>query len=346
MRRLAILAWLVVSGVAAFGVETPALHRFQRTQVEMAVPIRIVLYASDAATANRAADAAFARIHDLNAIFSDYDSQSELRRLCDGPTGGVAVPVSDDLFDVLSQARGLAERSDGAFDVTIGPVVRLWRRARRRGQLPDAKDLAEARQLVGYEMLHLDREKHAVRLDKPGMRIDLGGIAKGYAVSAALKVLAKQGIDRALVEAGGDLGLSGPPPGESGWKIGVARLTDDGPPSQYLRLANTAVATSGDANQFVEVEGRRYSHLVDPHTGVGLTDRATVTVIVPDSTLADGLSSTVSVLGPKKGLALIEATPGAAAIILRKPEGKLETFESSRWKQLVPCPAMDAAGKE
>lgn len=329
------LVWLVISGTAAVEADTPTLQRFERTGVEMAVPVRLVFYAPDAHAANRAAEAALAKIHQLNAVFSDYDPESELRRLSDGSPVGCDVPVSDALFDVLAQAQQLAERTDGAFDVTIGPVVRLWRRARRRRQFPDAQNLAEARQLVGYHMIHLDHARRTARLAKPGMKLDLGGIAKGYAVAAALEVLAEHGIDRALVEAGGDIGLGGPPPGESGWRIGVARLTNDGPPSLYLRLANVAVATSGDACQFVEINGRRYSHLVDPRTGLGLTDRSTVTVIAPNSTLADALSSTVSILGPDKGLELIDATPGAAAIILRKPNETLEVFESSRWKELA-----------
>ncbi len=333
MGRLAI-AWLLAFATPVAPPDRPGLHRFQFTQTEMAVPIRLVLYAPDAQTANGAAQAAYARIHELNAILSDYDPKSELRILCATSPGGSSIRVSDDLWRVLCPALTLSERSEGAFDVTVGPVVRLWRRARRREHLPSADRLREARKLVGYKNVKLDAKRQTVELLKPNMRLDLGGIAKGYAVDEALKVLEKRGISRVLIDAGGDIRLGDPPPGKSGWVIGIARLKPDSPPSQYLSLARTAVATSGDAWQYVEIDGRRYSHIVDARTGLGLTDHSSVTVIAPDCITADSFASAVSVLGPEKGLKLIEATPEAATFIVRAPEGKTETHQSARWKDL------------
>ena len=300
----------------------------------MAVPVKIVLYAPDAATATRAAKAALARIHQLNSILSDYDPKSELRRLCDTAAAGNGVPVSDDLWRVLHHARTASRSSDGAFDVTVGPVVRLWRRARRRRTLPSPERLDSARLLVDYRLVRLDPKRHAVELLKPGMRLDLGGIAKGYALDEALRVLKKTGTNRAMIDAGGDIVLGDPPPGRPGWRIGVAPLEADGPPSRVLVLSDVAVATSGDRWQFVEIGGRRYSHIVDPRTGMALTDHGSVTVVAPDGITADALASAVSVLGPEKGLKLIESTPGAAAFIVRAPEGKIETYQSSGWKKL------------
>lgn len=334
MGRLAFV-WLVAVGAVAAGADAPALERFERTGTEMAVPVRLLFYAPDADTANRAADAAMARIRELNTLLSDYDPQSELRRLCLTAGGGEAVPVSEDLFRVLAAAEGFSRRSEGAFDVTIGPVVRLWRRARRRGELPDPQRLTEARQLVGYSLLHLDDKNRTAKLDKPGMMLDLGGIGKGYAADAAMAVLAKHGIDRALVAVAGEIRLGAPPPGKNGWRVGIAGLADNEPPTQYLSLAQKAISTSGDTRQYVEIGGRRYSHIVDPKTGVGLTDHSIVTVIAPDTMTADALASAVSVLGPKAGLELIDATPGTAALVARQPEGKLETYESRRWKELA-----------
>jgi len=334
-------AWLIGVGVAAAPADEPDLKRFQFTQVEMAVPIRIVLYSTDATTASSAARAAFARIHHLNAVLSDYDPQSELRRLCNTATGGEGIPVSDDLWRVLSHAQTLAERSEGAFDVTIGPVVRLWRRARRQRELPSSDRLRAARELVDYRLIQMNPQDGTVELLKPEMRLDLGGIAKGYAADEALAVLKKSGINRALIDAGGDIVLSAPPPGTSGWKIGVARLEADGPPSQVLSLADVAIATSGDTWQYVEIDGRRYSHIVDPRTGLGLTDHSSVTIIAPDGMTADALASAVSVLGPKQGLKLIGNTPGAAALIVRAPDGQLESHRSSRWKDVPLASTVD-----
>ena len=326
-----MVAWLLGVGVTGVALGEPVAERFQFTQVEMAVPIKIVLYSADASTATRAAEAAFARIHDLNGKLSDYDPQSELRRLCQSTGSGGKCPISEDLWQVLNYAQSLGQRSEGAFDVTIGPVVRLWRRARRNGQLPSPEQLASARSLVGHDLLHVDPEQHYATLLKEEMRLDLGGIAKGYAVDEALGVLEKFGIKRALVDAGGDMVLGDPPPDRPGWRIGIARLEMDGPPTRVLSLANTAIATSGDSWQFVEIDGRRYSHIVDPRTGLGLTDHSSVTIIAPDGMVADALASAVSVLGPKKGLELIERMPECAALIIRAPHGKIETFQSQGW---------------
>ncbi len=332
--------WVVGFALAGvlFAVTAPAgepvSNRFEFSRPEMGVPVRVVLYAPDNAAATTAAEAAFARIAELNSILSDYDPESELRRLGNATSEGKSVPVSKDLWRVLVRSQDVSTRSDGAFDVTVGPVVRLWRRARRRGQLPAPDRLAAARKLVGYQLLQLDQENRSVKLGKPDMWLDLGGIAKGYAVDEALAVLRKHGISRALVDAGGDMVLGAPPPGKQGWRIGIAPLEPDGPPSQILSLANVAVATSGDTWQFVVIDGRRYSHIVDPKTGVGLTDHSSVTVVAPDGITADSLASAVSVLGPNNGLKLIEATPNTEAFIVRAPKAKPETHQSTGWKGL------------
>jgi len=324
---------LFATGIPASATAEPTLARFEFFQVEMAVPVKIVLYAADKATAAEAARAAFARIHQLNGILSDYDPESELRRLCSTSKERAAVVVGEDLWHVLSHAQALSERTGGAFDVTVGPVVRLWRRARRQHEMPSPERLKAALTLVGYRLVRLDPDTRAVELLKPGMRLDLGGIAKGYAVDEALAVLRKHGIDRALVDAGGDIGLGAPPPEKPGWLIGIAPVEPDAPPSRYLWLARLAIATSGDTWQYVEINGRRYSHLLDPRTGLGLTDHSSVTVIAPDAITADGLASAVSVLGPEEGLKLIDHTPGTAAFIVRAPEGTAEVYQSCRWKE-------------
>ena len=336
MAGLATLCLL--AGIFTAPAEESRLARFEFLRTEMAVPVKLVFYCIDAATANGAAEAAFARAHQLNAILSDYDPHSELRRLCATAAEGEAVPVSEDLWAVLSRAQEISRHSGGAFDITVGPVVRLWRRARRREVFPPQDRLAEARQLVGYELIRLDPDRRTVALLKPNMRLDLGGVAKGYVIDQMLAELRKQGITRALVDAGGDVGLGDPPPGQSGWRIGVAPLEPKAEPSRFLNLARCGVATSGDMWQFVELGGRRYSHLIDPRTGIGLTDHSSVTVVAADAMTADALASAVSVLGPEQGMGLIEKMPDTAALMLRAPEGKLETYASCRWKQLPTAP--------
>jgi thiamine biosynthesis lipoprotein len=300
----------------------------------MAIPIRIVLYARDNATAQKVAEAAFFRFHQLNALLSDYDPQSELRRLCDTSTGGHPVRVSDDLWRVLVRAIELSERSGGAFDVTISPVVHLWRSARQTKELPSPESIRGALSRVGYRSVRLDRDRQTVELLKPHMRLDLGGIAKGYAVDEAMAVLGKHGITRMMVEAGGNIGLGDPPPGRLGWRIGIAPPDVRSPPREYLWLSRCAISTSGDMWQYAIIGGKRYSHLIDPKTGMALTDRSSVTVVGPDGLSTDGLSSAVAILGPRKGLALVEKTPQAAAFIVRMTDGSHETYESQRWRNL------------
>ena len=301
----------------------------------MAVDFRIVLYANDRAQAEAAAAAAFDRVKKLNDVFSDYDAESELRRLSDRSGPGTPLKVSDDLWQVLVKAQWIAEKSDGAFDVTCGNIVRLWRRARRQKELPADDKLREARALTGNRLLRLDAAKRTAEVLKPGVRLDVGGIAKGYATQAALDVLRQHGLAAAMVEAGGDLVVGDPPPGKAGWRIGIAPSKPGGPPRFYLTVARTAVATSGDLWQFVVIDGVRYSHIVDPRTGVGLTERLHVSVIHPDGPTADALSTAVSVLGVEKGLKLVDAIPDAAAVILKAGEGEPQISMSARWKDLV-----------
>jgi len=318
----------------AAGRATRPLERFEQRGIEMAVPVRIVVYAPDRKTAHRAVQAALGRIAELNEVMSDYSPTSELRRLCANSGPGKPVPVSDDLWNVLVRAQHFAELSGGAFDVTVGPVVRLWRRARRQHRLPSPERMAEAKPLVGYRLLKLDPKRHAVELLREGMRLDLGGIAKGYAVDEALKTLRRHGIGCALVDAGGDLAVGEAPPERPGWLIGIAALEPRGKPSRCLWLKTAAIATSGDMWQYVQIGGRRYSHIVDPRTGMALTDHSAVTVVAPDCTTADALASAVSVLGPAKGIELIDKFPGTAALVMRAPAGKVEVYQSRGWAEL------------
>jgi thiamine biosynthesis lipoprotein len=302
----------------------------------MGVPFKLVLYAADEAAANSASEAAFSRVAELNRILSDYDPNSELSRLSQGAPQAQGVPVSGPLWLVLERSQQLADATDGAFDVTVGPYVRLWRRARREKEMPSALRLQEARDAVGYKYLELDAENRTARLLRPRMRLDLGGIAMGYAVDEALKVLRERGISRALVDASGDIAVGDPPPGKPGWTIDVMPLSADGTPARRVVLANAAVTTAGDAHQHVVLDGKRYSHIVDPRTGLGMTDRVGVAVIARDCLTADSLDTAASVLGPQAGMALIENTPGAAGFIVRpRDDGPPEILESPRFKAYV-----------
>jgi len=287
-------------------VAAPDVRR-QYAELHMGVAVRIVLYARDDAIARRAARAAYARMAELEDVMSDYRPASEVRRLTE--RAGEAVRVSDDLFAVLARAVDLWRSSDGAFDVTVGPFVELWRAARRTGRMPPRPALDSAAGRVGSDKVHLDSVARTVRLDVPGMRIDLGGIAKGYILDRALDALRAQGVTRALLEAGGDIVLGAAPPGRPGWRIAL--------PTGDTVLANGAVSTSGDTEQFVIIGGVRYSHVIDPRTGMGLTSRREATVVAPDGVTADGLATALTLLDDERGARLLRSFPRAAARVRR-----------------------------
>ena len=264
----------------------------------MGTTFRIVLYADEAGVARQAADAAFARVDQLNDIFSDYVAESELRRLTAGPIDA-PIRVSAELFEVLEIAQEISFLTGGAFDITVGPLTRLWRRAVRQRELPSSDRLSDALARVGYGSLVLDPVARTAWPKKPDMRLDAGGVAKGFTLDEVLDVLLDHGIARALVDGGGDIAASGPPPARTGWRVEVDRGSDRD--RRFVNLRHGAVATSGDAYRFVEIDGTRYSHIVDPRTGMGLTTRSSVTVVGPDGARADALASAVSVLGRLAG---------------------------------------------
>ncbi|HEV2351475.1 MAG TPA: FAD:protein FMN transferase [Terriglobia bacterium] len=311
-----------------------ALTRFEFTQIHMGTEFKIVLYAPDADLAAQASDAAFRRIAVLDAIMSDYNPGSELMRLCQ-KSGGPPVRVSDDLYHVLAQAQQLAERSQGAFDITVGPVVRLWRQARARHQLPDPWSLAQALKLVGYKNLCLDPAGKTAQLLQPGMLLDLGGIAKGYAADEAIAVLQAHGIHRALVGGAGDIRTGAPPPDRRGWLIAIAPFDPgDKTADRFFLLHDGAVSTSGDAEQHLDIAGVRYSHIVNPKTGLGLTGHASVTVVAPNGITADSLATAVSVLGHKRGLGLVKSIPGAGVLFASQTTAGVRGYRA-RFPRLI-----------
>ena len=307
------------------------LTRFQYEEPHMGTTFRVVLHAPDQASADAASRRAFARIAELDTTLTDYNATSELSRVTREAIGH-PVRVSDDLLGVLIASQELARRSDGAFDITVGPLTRLWRRARRQVELPAPDVLAEARRATGYRLLKVDAAAHTVEVERPGMQLDAGGIAKGYAADAALEVLRSAGYGEALVAAGGDLAIGDPPPGRKGWTVTLEGLIPDHPaPGSPIVVSRCGVSTSGDEEQWVEIGGVRYSHILDPRTGMALTGHSSVTVVAADATTSDMLATAVSVLGPGKGRQLVDGWAGASALIgERTPQGDRWT-RSARW---------------
>lgn len=321
--------------VALAGLPRPGLQRYEAVEPHMGTLVRITIYAPGEQVARAAFRAAFDRIRGLDGILSDYRLDSELNQITKAAVGR-AVPVSEDLFVVLARSQELAEATGGAFDITQGPVIRLWREARKSARGPDPAAVQEAASRSGFRKLHLDEERRTVTLDIEGMALDVGAIGKGYAASAAIEVLGGLGVRSALVALSGDLAFSEAPPGRRGWRIGV----HSGDPSvvsvpAVLELTNAAVSTSGSSEQHVDIDGRRYSHIIDPSSGMGLVDDITVTVIAQHGLDADGLDTAISILGADRGLVLIESRPDASALIIQRTTVGTMVLPSSRFLALA-----------
>lgn len=303
------------AGVPSLRAGAQARHEF--TAVHMGVPVRMVLHAPSETEARDAARAAYARIAELDDKMSDYRPRSEVRLLSERP--GDWQSVSPELFTVLARADEISRNSGGVFDVTVGPLVHLWRESRRSGRLPDPDQLSRARSRSGAPLLEVDTLRRMVRLWTYGMRLDLGGIAKGYILQEALDRLRSRGVRAAMIEAGGDIVVGDPPPGQAGWSVFIA-----GADSTTLRraraLSNAAVATSGGSEQFVEIGGIRYSHVIDPRTGLGATGGYIVTVIADDGALADAAATALSVLGPDRAAHFRRRFPQALVSFRALPE--------------------------
>lgn len=288
------------------------LRRFDFSAPLMATTFRISLHAESKALAETAADAAFKRIAALTTVFSDYEPNSELMKLVN--TGGPGKPfkTSAELFHLISRSLDLSRLTDGAFDITCGNLTQLWRRAKRVKKLPPADRLQKALVATDWSAVQLDAKAQTIVLTKPGMLLDLGGIAKGYAADEGLRILRDHGLTRALVIAGGDIAIGDPPPGEDAWDIKLRQFAKPAPEEDLVtvRLKNCGVSTSGDLYQFTEIDGVRYSHIVSPKTGLGLTERIACSVIAPDATTSDALATAMCVLGKQRGEKLAVQMPG------------------------------------
>lgn len=293
-RQFVLGALLVCLLCGAAGQTQPdPLKKYAYTHPQMGTVFRIVFYAEiDSTAAESVARAIFDRVDTLNAHFSDWLPESELSNLAKQSGSGSFVSVSPEMFDILKKAQRVARQSDGAFDVTIGPLTRLWRRSRNLKVMPDSIHLQDAVSKTGWRNLELRKGK--VRLARSGMMLDLGGIAQGWAADECLRILKTKGIPIALIDAGGDIRLGAKPPGAKGWKIAVP---GSGHAADTLFLHHCGITTSGATFRYLELEGKRYSHIIDPKSGMPLQRHTLVTVLAPEATSADAWATGISVLG-------------------------------------------------
>jgi len=321
-----ILVVTMLSGIVTFFVFTSSakpltLHSGQR--MLMGTLGKIVVVTDDMETGRDAIKAAFEQLNRLEKMMSSYIEDSQVAKI-NSQAYDQKVKVTDEVFEVLRESAAVSELSGGAFDITIGPAKDLWQRAQDTNQMPGSDALTDARSKVGYKKLILDTDRHTVRFAVLGMKIDLGGIAKGYAIDKAIDAIKAKGIKGAMVDIGGDIACFGTAPdGKKNWHIGLQNpdsTPENAQPQLLLKLevSQAAVATSGDYQRFVEVAGRRLSHIIDTGTGFGSGELKSVTIICGTAMRADALATAVTVLGPQKGLRLIETLDGVEGILIPK----------------------------
>jgi thiamine biosynthesis lipoprotein len=312
--RVAVAA-LVAVAFACVGCSpqptAATLTPYEYQRIIMGAPCRLVIHAVDETTADDAAQAAFARMGTMEEALSDWMPQSEVRRL--PAAAGAVTPVGADLGAALEASLRWNALTNGAFDPTVGALTKLWRTARRAGQVPSTADSAAARARCGAPHVRFDPRTRTYAADIDGLELDFGGIGQGMAADAALAVLRARGISSALVDLSGDIAVGDAPPGRDAWRVEL-----DDPWHTVLLLENAAVTTSGDRFQHLDVatgaaQPARLSHIIDPATGEPLRNRVEVTAVARTATDADALATSLCVMGPARGRALLEHAPNASA---------------------------------
>lgn len=321
------LTFVVMGGLLWLSVRNRAVTVDGGFHITMGTFAHILVVAQNQSQADAAIDAAFDTIYDIEHLMSDYDPNSQLS-LVNREAFEHPIKVDDGLFEVLTAAKLYSCMSDGAFDVTVGPVVQLWRKAKNDSAAPSPEALAKAKEAVGYENLVLDAENKTVQFTKEGMFLDLGGIAKGYAVDKAIEILKAAGLKGGMVDIGGNLRCFGTPAdGKPHWLIGLQDPQTDGEILMTLNMDDRAVATSGDYRRFVVIDDQKHSHIVNPATADSAQDLSSVTIIAPTAMAADALATAVTVMGNEKGLELIEKNEDTEAILISHAEET--TFEKT-----------------
>ncbi len=298
----------------------------------------IIAVAADSDTAQKSVEAAFDQLVLVDKIMSDYKPDSELSKV-NRQAFKNPVKISKPLFEVLNKSIAFSKKTDGAFDITVGPLVDLFHAAGQKGVPPTEDEITQAKAKTGFEKLILDGQSKTIKFAVEGMRLDLGGIAKGYSVDKAVEAMKKCGALGGLVAAAGDIRVFGTPPkGKSSWLVGlqdpnkISDSVDTAETLLTLHLKDMAVSTSGDYRRFTTIDGKKYSHIINTKTGTSSQDLTSVTVIAYNSIDADAIATSVSVMGIEKGLALIKSMPHVDAILIPS-QNKHQIIETDGMKK-------------
>ena len=310
---------------------TPLLQaqtrKFSYSEMKMGSAFNLIIVSADSNKANHLARKSYELVDSLNHIFSNYDSSSELSKI-NASAGLLPYKMSTAMLDLVQKSQYAYIQSKGAYDISIGPLSSLWRNARKAKLFPEASTVLATKKLVGLNQVKINKRLGTIFLPNANMQLDFGGIAKGYIAQWVINFLKANGIQQALVDAGGDIVMSGPPLNQQGWLIGVnlPETTDD-LLNKKLQLSNCSVATSGDVYQFIEYKGVKYSHIINPLTGYGVTNLRNVTIVAKTGATADWLATACSIL-PIKEAKQLAISHQAALLITTLKNGKL-VFEAT-----------------
>ncbi len=318
------------------------LSRFEYTRPIMGTELKVILYAQDESHAAFAINAILDELEERSLPINNYKPNSEVSKLASLEPGKQQI-LSVELGELLQESKRWHELSHGAFDVTSGVTLELWNKTRKQKILPTNKETTTALDLSGWHHITLisdDDSRYTISFDKAGLKINVSGIATGYLIDRAMEVLRKQGITSALIDIGGDVIVSNPPPGSSGWKIDVAGLNKSDETQSRIVISNQAVTTSGDLNQFTEIDGIRYSHLIDPTTGTPIPMRISATVIAKRAIDADAAATAIAVLGIQKATPILDSLPIDSVLVLeQEPDreaGKPAPTRRLEWSKNPP----------
>jgi thiamine biosynthesis lipoprotein len=316
LRLLHVLAFVT----AAMLLSAPVQARWLNRTVDgiMGTRIYVELWSDDDAKAESAIDSVMDEMRHIDDSMSTYKDTSEVSKVNAQAAAG-PVPISAELFDLLTTALDYSRITEGAFDITYASVGYMY--DFRRHQRPTEEQIKSALPAISYRHVILDAATHTVRFSQPGVRIDLGGIAKGYAVDCGIDILRKLGYTHALVNAGGDSRVIGDRFGRP-WIVGIRHPDNPDEIITRIPLVDSAFSTSGDYERYFDENGVRYHHIIDPHTGRSASKVRSATVLAPTATRTDGLSKTAFVLGPEEAMKIYDRLPDVDAVLVT-PAGKV-----------------------
>ncbi|MDD5688464.1 MAG: FAD:protein FMN transferase [Elusimicrobia bacterium] len=309
--------------VSLFGCSV-GVKEFSETRLLMNTTVEIKVWMFDEGLARKSISAAFNEIARVENTFSVFKADSEIARLNKNGSG----TVSDEVIQLVKVSKYFSELSDGAFDITVLPVIELWKNAKKNEKAPTKEEINNTLKLVGSGKIIIDEKSKKISFAQKGVKIDLGGIAKGYAVDKAIEVLKKAGVQTGMINAGGNMGCFG----KKVWSIALQNPRDKNSFITTLKIKNKAVSTSGDYERYFFLDKKKISHIINPLSGYSADNSISSTIITDNATDSDALSTATFVLGPKKGIELVKKYKNAECLIIDKEKRIFKSTGFSKYE--------------